>query len=274
MLTVVYWNLNKKPGILKHVACLAKAHQVDVFLFAESPKNLKPAIRDLNRLGVGNYRQAMNAPAKVRAVTRLGSRDFLHRSTSLGREMAVWAVRAPKMNPPQVLLAGVHFPSKAGGNTGGSQLSVAISLANELVDAEDAHQHRNTVLAGDFNMNPYDAGMIAVTGFHGLMTKELATMPDRRHRGQDYRRFYNPMWGLFGDRTPGPAGTHYWRSSVIENPYWAMFDQVLLRPSLIGRLQALAILRDDGTHDLVGPDGAPDKRHLSDHLPILFSLDV
>jgi len=116
--------------------------------------------------------------------------------------------------------------------------------------------------------------MTSVTGMHGLMTRKLAEMPDRTHLGLPRRRFYNPMWGLFGDRTPGPAGTHYWRSSVLHNPHWGMMDQVLVRAAMIDRLNELAILESDGTHTLLASDAAPDRKHLSDHLPVMFRLDV
>ncbi len=212
--------------------------------------------------------------AKVRALTRLGQKEFIHRFSSLNREMAVWSIATSKLRSTEVLLAGVHLPSKSGGAKDTDQASIAREVVEELNDVEDRHNHRSTVVVGDFNMHPYDAGMTSVTSFHGLMTKDLAGLPDRLHRRQPRRRFYNPMWGLFGDRTPGPSGSYYWRASVLHNPYWGMLDQVLLRPMLINSLGALHILDHDGNHTLVGPDGAPDKKHISDHLPILFRLDI
>jgi hypothetical protein len=53
-----------------------------------------------------------------------------------------------------------------------------------------------------------------------------------------------------------------------------MFDQVLLRPGLIDSLVTLEILDSDGSHSLLARDNAPDKDHLSDHLPIIFELDI
>lgn len=188
--------------------------------------------------------------------------------------MAIWSVRAPKLDPPEALVVGVHLLSKAGGNTEADQLSVAMEVGKELIDVEDEREHRNTVVIGDFNMQPYDEGMTIVTGFHGLMTKALAQLPDRIHRQQPRPRFYNPMWGLFGDRTPGPAGSFYWHSSVLHNTHWQIFDQVLVRSALIDHLNDLRILDDDGNHALVGSGGGPDGNHLSDHLPILARLDV
>jgi hypothetical protein len=52
-----------------------------------------------------------------------------------------------------------------------------------------------------------------------------------------------------------------------------MFDQVLLRPSLVGRLRDLQILDSDGVSLLVDEEGKPTKEHLSDHLPVFFQID-
>jgi endonuclease/exonuclease/phosphatase family metal-dependent hydrolase len=172
------------------------------------------------------------------------------------------------------LLAVTHLPSKAGGHTDEGQASYANTVAAELAGYEDRRGHRNTVFVGDFNMNPYDLGMTLVDCMHGLMTSELAQGKDRDYRNRAYRRFYNPMWGLFGDRTPGPAGTHFWKSSIPHNTHWGMLDQVLLRPALIPTLAKLEILDGDGNHPLVADDGYPDKSYLSDHLPLLFELDI
>jgi len=235
---------------------------------------MKPALRDLNQLGIGSFCEEVKGKVKVRAFTRLGTVDFSHQFTSLGREMSLWTLRAPKMKPPEILLAGVHLPSKIGGSDDTDQITIAKEVIEELYDQEDFFNHRNTAMVGDFNMNPYDRGMTSVTGVHGLMTETLARLPDRNHRRRFRRRFYNPMWGLFGDRTPGPAGTYRWRSSVLHNPHWSIFDQVLVRPALVGSLSALQILEHDGKHSLLSPEGIPDKQYVSDHLPILFQLDV
>lgn len=274
VVTILFWNVLEKPNVLSHLSCLVQTHSVDVFILAECPEDLEPVIRSLNSFGVGTYREAVKEDVKVRALTRLGAKEFIHRYTSLGREMAVWTVQAPRLNPPEALIVGVHLVSKQGGMTEAGQALAAGKVIEELVKSEDRRKHRNTAIVGDFNMHPYDPGMTSVDVFHGLMTRELAKKQDRRYKGRKYRRFYNPMWGLFGDRTPGPAGSHYWRKSVPHNTHWQMFDQVLIRPSLIDHFDDLHILGHDGNHSLMGKDSAPDIKHLSDHLPVLFRLDI
>ena len=56
--------------------------------------------------------------------------------------------------------------------------------------------------------------------------------------------------------------------------YWNMFDQVLLRPGLMDSLTELRILDGDGQASLLSERGRPRSATASDHLPILFRLDL
>src|SRR5215213_10038460 len=106
------------------------------------------------------------------------------------------------------------------------------------------------------------------------MTQRLAERPDRTYRQKLRRSFYNPMWGLFGDRTTGPPGSHYWEAFVLSNTHWGILDQVLLRPGLAEHLKNVGILENDGKHPLLDHNGIPSSKHFSDHLPVLTVLGV
>ena len=271
MITLLFWNIAKNALCIEHLACLAGTYDVDIFILAECPENVN--LDDLNAIEKGSYQQELNASAKVQAITRLDSHAFIHRYTSLGREMAVWSILVPNTGV-EILIAGVHLMSKFGGTTESSQALVASEIIAELNEVEDRQKHRNTVMIGDFNMQPYDSGMTNPIGMHGLMTQKLAEQPDRVHRRKLRRSFYNPMWGLFGDRTDGPPGSHYWHSSVLDNTHWGILDQVLLRPMLSEYLKKVIIVDNDGQHSLLADNGVPSIEHLSDHLPVLTVLSV
>lgn len=270
MITLLFWNVAKNPACFEHLGCLAQAYDVDVFILAEYPNNAN--LDALNASGKGLYQLEKNANAKVQAITRLDPRTFIHRYTSLGREMAIWSALIP--NAQEVLIAGVHLMSKFGGTTESDQALVASEVIAELNEVEDRQHHRNTVMIGDFNMQPYDPGMTNPIGMHGVMTQRLADRPDRVHRNKLRRSFYNPMWGLFGDRTDGPPGSHYWKASVLNNTHWGILDQVLLRPVLAEYLKQVMILDNDGRHSLLDDNEIPSATHLSDHLPVLTVLSV
>ena len=94
------------------------------------------------------------------------------------------------------------------------------------------------------------------------------------------------MWGHFGDLTherwpPGhpehePAGTCYYPAAESRWYYWNMFDQVLLRPELLPafRGQDLKVLVTDGSTALLDDKGLPNRKEFSDHLPLLFRLNL
>lgn len=272
MISLLFWNIAKNPLCLEHLPCLAKTHDVDVFILAECPYGVN--LEALNAPGSGgHYQLELNANAKVQAITRLDLATFIHRYTSLGREMAVWSTLVPNTTL-EVLIAGVHLTSKFGGTTEADQTAIAGEIIGELNEVEDREQHRNTVMIGDFNMQPYDPGMVNLIGMHGLMTQGLAERPDRTYRQRLRRSFYNPMWGLFGDRTAGPPGSHYWQASVLSNTHWGILDQVLVRPGLTEYLRNVIILDSDGQHSLLDSSSIPSSKHLSDHLPVLAVLGV
>ena len=84
------------------------------------------------------------------------------------------------------------------------------------------------------------------------------------------------MWGYLGDISDGPPGTYYYDSGMQVNLYWNMFDQVLIRPELLDvfEVEGLRILTDAGGKSLLAGSGKPDVSIGSDHLPILFKLNI
>jgi hypothetical protein len=94
------------------------------------------------------------------------------------------------------------------------------------------------------------------------------------------------MWGHFGDSThelypPGhqdhePPGTCYYPARESKWYYWNMLDQVLLRPGLLPYFKNsdLKILTTDGQVNLLNQRGLPDRGQFSDHLPVVFRLEL
>ncbi|HTU17781.1 MAG TPA: hypothetical protein VMG10_06920 [Gemmataceae bacterium] len=124
-------------------------------------------------------------------------------------------------------------------------------------------------------MNPFEEGVTAALGLHAVLTRALADRVERTVQGMAYRFFYNPMWGFWGDRSAGPAGTYYHRSSSVGELFWHMFDQVLLRPDLMHKVHDLMIVDCiQGEHLVSGPSSLPRAADYSDHLPLVFRLDL
>lgn len=58
--------------------------------------------------------------------------------------------------------------------------------------------------------------------------------------------------------------------------FWNMYDPVLIRPDLLNVFDnsELKILTTDGYETLLSEKGRPDRINGSDHLPILFKLNL
>ncbi|HEY6334051.1 MAG TPA: hypothetical protein VI756_32345, partial [Blastocatellia bacterium] len=79
-----------------------------------------------------------------------------------------------------------------------------------------------------------------------------------------------------GDSRGRVPGTHYYEQSEQVVLFWHMFDQVLIRPDLIPhfRGETLQIVTKCGDTPLLTARGMPDAKAASDHLPIVFTLDL
>ena len=118
--------------------------------------------------------------------------------------------------------------------------------------------------------------MVGANGLHGVMSRSIAAEGMRVVQEREYPYFYNPMWGLFGDGTPGPSGTYYYRSAEHRVFFWNIFDQVLIRPELLSRFdnKELEIIKSDGEVSFLSNNGLPDINIASDHFPIMFRLEL
>jgi len=175
----------------------------------------------------------------------------------------------------EILVAAIHFPSKIW-RSHSDQKTWACRISDEIRNAERALGHTRTVLVGDLNMNPFEDAMISADGFHGVMTIERALKGSRTHGGKHYAFFYNPMWGLFGDNSQGPPGTFHRQGSDILEYFWHIYDQVLIRPSLLEGNDrfTVRILDRSLSTSFLSANGLPDVDGVSDHLPLLFNLRV
>jgi hypothetical protein len=125
-------------------------------------------------------------------------------------------------------------------------------------------------------MNPFENGIVSATGLHGVMSRQIAERQTRIVQKRAYQFFYNPMWSLLGDSTPGPPGTYHYSQAEHKVYFWNMFDQVLIRPQLLNRFKNsdLTIVYSCGDCSFLSKNGVPDSNIASDHLPVVFSLTM
>jgi len=270
MLTVLFWNVGRR-SLADRVARIARGRDADIVLLAECA-NPGWVTRRLNEQGGGRYYPSATI-SRITIYTR-----FVPASVSVLSETNYYSIRElPAIHGirDSLIVVAAHLPSKLEVSEQ-NQIPDAVELSRAIAAAEDQRGHTRTVLLGDLNMNPFEFGVSAGAGLHGVMTREIARIGTRTVREREYRFFYNPMWRFFGDGSSGPPGTYfYWRADE-QCFFWNVFDQVMIRPALLDRFakDGVEILDSDGTEPLVGTNGRPDSSRGSDHLPILLRLDV
>ena len=271
MATFLFWNIAQKQ-LTEPLARLVSRHEVDVLLLAEC------ALTPPQILG------ALNRPAKVWqfAAPLVSGREKIHIFSRLGARNISERLDAPRWtmrelvwpNLPAVTLVAVHLPSKLRSNPS-SQAFECAELSADIRAIEAQVGHERTLVVGDFNMNPFEEGMLAANGLHGESSRKVALARSRVVGGKSYPFFYNPMWNFWGDDGRGPGGTYFHRSSDRVRMSWNLFDQVLVRPDLLPffATSQVQILETDGVKSFLTRGGTPTTRDGSDHLPVLFRLE-
>lgn len=273
MLTFLFWNIQKKP-ILHRVARICAKHNVDVVILAECSVPVEPAKRQISVLAGTEYAYPVSLSDRI----RLYARPLQYRiEPAFDDANSRLSIRRLLREPDRTLLALVHLPSAQGGWNSDDQYEMAREVASQIEAIERVEFCERTLVVGDFNMNPYDNGMVSGFGFHAHLTHDLARRRSRRTVQERTTRkaFFNPMWQFLAERGRKPSGTYYFDAAKPINPYWHVLDHVLVRPELCDKLMSVEVLDDDGTDSLVHEAGRwPDKRSGSDHLPLLFRMDI
>ena len=269
MISFLFWNINRK-NLQRSIASLTRRYEVDVLMLAECQIEIGTMLRELNKRGGSGYHYSPGIGCEKIEVFTQFPRQFIQPVYETSR-LTIRHLRLPGLT--NILLAITHLPSKLHWNEH-SQAAECVEVSTSIRTAERKVGHARTVLVGDLNMNPFEDGMVNANGLHGVMSRSIAQKGTRVVQSREYPFFYNPMWGLLGDGTPGPSGTYYYSNAEHRVFFWNMFDQVLVRPDLLKRLdnRGLEILESDGEVSFLSNKGLPDKNVASDHLPVMFRL--
>ncbi len=268
MPTITFWNTdgNATAG---QISALAHDWNTDILILAENQVATATLLLALNRGQKRLFYADGGESDRLTILTRFRpGRSWLTRDSS---GVAIRHIDFPI--GMSMLVVAVHLSSKLWKKTE-DQILASTRLARYIRQAEQSVGHTRTIVMGDLNMNPFEVGVVGSEGLHGVMDKEIAAEEARVVQGERCSFFYNPMWTVLGEGGARPLGTYYYRSSSEVNYYWNVFDQVLVRPSLI------KLLSDDAIHvvteiegvPILTPHGIPDRANASDHLPLVCQL--
>lgn len=185
----LFWNVNGKRGSAELVADLVKTYGIDFLVLAEPGDPTTDVLDEIDRRGVRRFIADSLAADRLQIFHRLP----VVTAEYDGGNMSIRAIRLGRHSPYlEVLVAAVHLPSKLY-YTREDQAALCTEYAGEIRRAEARWQTKRTVVVGDFNMNPYEHGMVQTTGFHAIMNRTDSLRRSRVVGKQRYEYFYNPM---------------------------------------------------------------------------------
>lgn len=269
-LNFLFWNLNGK-NLKDEVVNIVLHHDIDILILAENGIKSSQLLLELNNKElVFNPNHPASLCDKVQLFSKF---DHTHiRPIQENSRMSVRRLELPKFEP--INIAALHLFDK-GNNNSESQSQNTSLLSQEIEDFEQEYDGK-TIVIGDFNMNPFEIGMIKANGLHAVMSSKLAEKGTRIVSKKAYKFFYNPMWSLYGDVKNNVTGSYYYQNSELVTYPWNIFDQLLIRPSLVPNFvkESIAFLDNDGKKSLLTKNGIPNRTKYSDHLPLIFTLNL
>ncbi|WP_353103004.1 endonuclease/exonuclease/phosphatase family protein [Myroides odoratus] len=272
-MNIGFWNLNRKD-VSDIIVQMIIENGLDIICLAEvkSDDIIIDIIKKYKKIEKKNLFHIHNSKDKVIVLSRLQPNLFQDVSF-LYQSKRLISFKLELKNKIILNLVFIHFHSK----NNWSDISLAMectTIASAIKNIEIDTKSENTILIGDFNMNPFESGLISTTGLNTISDKSF--LDNKKHRVVDetnYNFFYNPMWNFFGDKNE-VKGTYYYRSPGNISYEWNIFDQILIRPSLIKHLDddSIKIISRISTQNLLTEySNRPDTK-ISDHLPIAINL--
>jgi hypothetical protein len=265
-LSGLFWNVKRRSGCEPLIATMVKTYGVDLLVLAEYDTSEDLLLGHIDQSGVRRYRADQLTAHSLRLFYRLPSVTPVFDDGHL----SIRHIRLPRSI--ELLVVAAHLPSKLY-CTPEDQTEYAVQYAGEITKAERDTGINKTILVGDLNMNPFERGVLHHNAFHGIMNRQDAVRQRSRVvNGRVREYFYNPSWRMFTNGLLAPSGTYWYGESGPVAQFWHVFDQVLVRPSLIDafeerRFDVVSIV---GKQSLLKQmTGRPST---SDHLPIRFML--
>lgn len=274
----IFWNLEKKPACYDVIIDIVIEKNIDVIAIAEFPIGPDETKTFLSKLKtIDSNFEWLQLVTKEKVMVFYNKNNAIVSNQYNEGKVAIKKISSitSKVN---AYVAYCHLESKVNINDE-EQAERVTKLKETLCSFEKDIDDKDgfLLLCGDLNMNPFEKGLIKANGLNAVMDSSIAKKYSRKVQGQSYKFFYNPMWGFLGDLGKGNvSGTYYFNPSNHIQYFWNVFDQVLLRPEAIPYFdkEALNILTSTMHYNLLKKSGAIDDKQYSDHLPIIFKLNI
>lgn len=273
-LRVLFWNINRN-NLYDEVKILVQLHNINLLVLIECGEHEDSILRNLQSYN-SDFRSIHSIIFnKAKIFTCLNHLEIIE-TYGHGR-YGLYDLKIE--NFANLLMGIVHFPSKVNWGNSDDHTGLCTSLREDVELKEIEVEHQRTFILGDFNMNPFEIGLVSANGLNNTNSKEIAYLGKRDVLGKPFKFFYNPMWNFFGEFSKGDVcGSHYFDTYKYINLHWNIYDQVLLRPELLDDFHEvhLEILSEINGRSLLKSVNSTTRinKKISDHLPIKFNLNL
>lgn len=260
---VLFWNTNNNEQINAILSEVIIENRIDFVILAEYTADTNELLEILRYHGLVMHIKHSTGCKRISIISNI--EDF-----EPGAQSDYYSVQ---IISHKYIVCCVHFPSKIY-NRGTELRQTAIrELIADINESESYNNMKNTIIVGDFNVDPFEFECINAELLNSLPFYEIASKKSKKTGRNIFFPFYNPMWRFLGDESQ-PFGTYYYGGSEHNNIYWHLLDQVMIRPSLREAFldESLQIITSTYTSSLLDTNGMPDKKRVSDHLPIIFEV--
>lgn len=275
LINLLFWNTNRK-ALHNEIYELVEEYELNLIILVENDESLEQ-VKLLEKLhDFGNYKGGNRLIFK-KAVIYYDEPIIDVTEVHGHRRYGIYKINIIGNN--SILLCIVHFPSKINWGHPEDHTGLCTELRLSLERIEKVHNINKSIIVGDFNMNPFETGLISASGLNNMNVRSIALNKSKKIFGQEYKPFYNPMWNFFGEYSKGNVpGTHYYNSSKYINFYWNIYDQIMVRPELLDSfeeddlkiicdIQGKSLLKEVNLCQIIN-------NNISDHLPIFAKFNL
>lgn len=282
-MNILFWNIQKKSSFFDTIVDVVNEEQIDILLLTEFPYvdsdgNQKDYISSICSKLQTEVDRSYEYFVSTKKRVEVFYRSNIVKLSEMKDMPLISVCKIENLGGgDKISMVFLHLESKVNYDTD-EQSEAAEDARVEIEKYEREHQtDRKTIVCGDFNMNPFEKGMIKARGFHAVMDEKTAKKKSRKYKNKEYHYFYNPMWGFLGDLGRGEvSGTYYFAKSRHILYFWNLYDQVLVRPEALqyfDKSSLKIVTKKTGKYNLLSKSGLLSKEY-SDHLPIKYTINL
>ncbi|MBK9161156.1 MAG: endonuclease/exonuclease/phosphatase family protein [Nitrosomonadales bacterium] len=264
---ILFWNTQNKP-LVSELTELILEEDCDVAAFCETTD--ATVLATVSALGAQHNKaylfQATPGCERIRVVLKDG-----FEVVSLLNQHKYFSLMKLCSAGKELIVGFVHFPSKYSHSL--DEVRRASELLHmQLQEEERTHGVIDSLIIGDFNVDPFEMPMISFSGLSATNSRDCFSKDVVTRADESKRLFYNPMWSLYSLHAERP-GSHKYRRLGEDVISWHFLDQVIIRPSLIDKFDfnALKLISNTTNYSFANRNGKPS---LSDHLPIACEIGL